>query len=246
MADNLQVVLSPALLPLYDLKDKVVVIVDILRASTSICVALDTGAKRILPVSTPKEALLFRDFDFLCAAERDAVKVEGFDMGNSPFDFLNPLIKEKSIAFTTTNGTKAIKLAREMGAGEILIGSFLNLTALCDHLIRIKKPVIILCAGWKDKFSLEDTLFAGAVVNRIKATREMDSDAALAAETLYESKKDDLENFVRQSSHAKRFKLLHLEHDDVNFCLQQDTMNIIPVLDGEYIVVNAEASSLRG
>src|SRR6478735_12510061 len=121
---KLEVVFSPALLPLYHASGKTVVIIDILRATTSMCVAFQTGVQKILPVSTPEECKLFKDFDFLCAAERNAEKLPGFDMGNSPFEFQNPLIKDRSIAFTTTNGTKAIKAAKEQGAALIAIGSF--------------------------------------------------------------------------------------------------------------------------
>ena len=116
MGNNIQVVFSPALLPFYDVKNKTVVVIDILRATTSMCVAFQTGVDKILPVSSIDECKMFKDFDFLCAAERDAVKVPGFDLGNSPFEFLNPLIAGRKIAFTTTNGTKAIKMAKEKGA----------------------------------------------------------------------------------------------------------------------------------
>src|SRR4051812_21925708 len=105
MKKTLEVVLTPALLPLFEVKDKIVVVIDILRASTSICVAFYTGVQKIVPVSTPEESKMFRDFDFLCAAERNAVKVEGFDLGNSPFEYQNPLLKDRNIALTTTNGT---------------------------------------------------------------------------------------------------------------------------------------------
>jgi 2-phosphosulfolactate phosphatase len=152
---NIEIVYTPKLLPLYDLKGKTVVVIDILRATSTMCVAFETGIDKILPVSTPEECSIFKDFDFLTAAERNAEKLPGFDMGNSPFEFLNPLIEGKKIAFTTTNGTKAIKLARQQEAAEIVIGSFLNIDAVERYLIEKNRPVVLLCAGWKDKYNLE-------------------------------------------------------------------------------------------
>jgi 2-phosphosulfolactate phosphatase len=233
---TLEVVLTPALLPLYEVKGKTVVVIDILRATTSMCVAFQTGVKKILPVATPEECKIFKDFDFLCAAERNAVKVEGFDLGNSPFEYQNPLLKDRNIAFTTTNGTKAIKQSQEMGATQIVVGSFLNLSFLCNWLIKQNQPVLLLCAGWKDKFNLEDTLFAGAVISQIKDHFQLDCDSALMAEILFTASENKLEEVVRQSSHAKRFKSLHANEDDVKFCLQIDTLQLIPMLKEEYLV----------
>ena len=123
MSKSVEVVLTPALLPLYEVKQKAVVVIDILRATSSMCVAFHTGVNKILPVSTPEECAIFKDFDFLCAAERNAIKLPGFDMGNSPFEFQNPLIKGRNVALTTTNGTKAIKQSKELGASNIVIGA---------------------------------------------------------------------------------------------------------------------------
>lgn len=242
-ANKIEVVLTPALLPLYSVQGKAVVVIDILRATTSMCVAFHTGVNRILPVSTPEECKLFKDFDFLCAAERNAIKLPGFDMGNSPFEFQNPIIKDRSIAFTTTNGTKAIKAAREQGATTIVIGSFLNLDALCNWLKHQQQSILLVCAGWKDKFNLEDSLFAGAVVHQLKHEFDIECDSALATEVLYEQDKHQLETLVRASSHAKRFKAESAQEDDVRFCLQQNTMNLVPILQGEYIVCPGRMSA---
>ena len=237
MMPKLEVVLTPALLPLYDLQKKVVVVIDILRATTSICVAFQTGVKKIIPVSTPEECIKFREQNFLCAAERNALKVDGFDFGNSPFEYQNAELKNKSLAFTTTNGTKAIKLSQQAGASQISIGSFLNLNFLCDWLIAQQNDVVLLCAGWKDKINLEDTLFAGAVIKNIKQHFEMDCDSGLMAESLFLLSENDLENVVRQSSHAKRFQNLNPQHDDVKFCLQMNTINLIPKIEGNFLIV---------
>ncbi len=233
---SIEVIFTPALLPLYEIKSKTVVIIDILRATSSMCVAFHTGVNKILPVSTPEECRIFKDFDFIIAAERNAEKVEGFDMGNSPFEYENPFLKGKNIAFTTTNGTKAIRLAKNMGAGAVVIGSFLNLDYLCARLKEKKHDIVLLCAGWKDKYNLEDTLFAGAVISRIGQGYSIDDDASISALSLFDHHRDNLEGLVRRSSHARRFTRLHMQTDDVAFCMQQNLYNILPVIEGEYIV----------
>lgn len=235
MKRNLEVVLSPALLPFYEIKNKTVVVIDILRASSSICVAFNTGVKKIIPVSTPEECRIFKDFDFLCAAERNAMKVEGFNLGNSPFEYQNPLLKERSIAFTTTNGTRAIKLSKEMNAAQIVIGAFLNLEYLCNWLKKQEHSVVLLCAGWKNMFSTEDTLFAGAVVENVKTTFDIDCDSSMMAEQFYIQSKINLEQIVRQSSHARRLKSLNVSDEDLKFCLQLNQFQLIPVMKGEYL-----------
>lgn len=236
MNKQIEVVLTPTLLPLYQVKGKTVVVIDVLRATSSMCVAFKTGVNKILPVSTPEECSLFKDFDFLCAAERNAVKLPGFDMGNSPFEFQNPLIKDRNIAFTTTNGTKAIKQSKELGADKIVAGSFLNLEVLCNWLMHQPNDIILLCAGWKDKVNMEDTLFAGAVIAQLKNNVTLHCDSGLMAEQLYTSMQDNLEDYVRKSSHAQRFKALNAAEDDVHFCLQLNTAPVLPIMQGEYLV----------
>ena len=217
MSKQIEVVITPALLPLYKVQGKTVVVIDILRATSTMCVAFKTGVAKILPVSTPEECTIFKDFDFLCAAERNAIKLPGFDMGNSPFEFINPLLKDRSIAFTTTNGTKAIKQSKELGAAQIAVGSFLNMEVLTTWLKHQPNDVILLCAGWKDKANLEDTLFAGALIDQLQNSFETTCDSALMAMQLYQSMQHDLEGFVRKSSNAQRFKALKAAEDDVRY-----------------------------
>ncbi len=227
--------MSPALIPNYELAGKHVVIIDVLRATSSICVAFETGVDKILPVSTPEECMLFKDFDFLCAAERNAIKLPGFDMGNSPFEFKHPLLKGKSIAFTTTNGTKAIKMSRSAGAAQIIIGSLLNVDAVVSYLISQHNDIVLVCSGWKDKVNLEDTLCAGAIASALNDHVETNCDATLMAMHLFKGMETNLEFYIRQSSHALRFKALHQAEDDVAFCSKLNTVNVLPVMQGEYI-----------
>ncbi|MCG9879896.1 MAG: 2-phosphosulfolactate phosphatase [Bacteroidia bacterium] len=242
---KVELIHTPALLPLYNLTDKTVIVVDILRATSTMCVAFNTGVNKILPVSLPDECKMFKDFDFIIAAERNAVKIPGFDMGNSPFEFENPFLSGKNIAFTTTNGTKAIKLAKAMNPSKILIGSFLNISAVAKYVMAQDKDAVILCAGWKDKYNLEDTLFGGALLDKLQSWAVMDDDASISAHCLYKQYENNLESIVRKSSHANRFKLLNMQTDDVSFCLQQDIYSFVPEMSGEYIVNTQEEVGSR-
>jgi 2-phosphosulfolactate phosphatase len=200
------------------------------------CVAFKNGVEKILPLASPEECLMFKDFDFIVAAEKDAVKIPGFDLGNSPFEFQNPLLEGKNIAFSTTNGTKAIKLSREQGASQITIGSFLNIQALCDWLKVQNQNIVLLCSGWKNKINIEDTVFAGAVIDLLAHSFAAECDSSLIASALYQQNKNNLEHFVRQSNHAKRFELKNLDTDDISFCLQQNTAPILAILKDNYLV----------
>ncbi len=169
---------------------------------------------------------------FICAAERDGKVVEGFDMGNSPYSYIRDL-SGKSIALTTTNGTHAIRISRN--AKHLVVGSFLNLDFLCKWLRNQPLDIIVLCAGWKNKFNLEDTLFAGAVVHELKDSHLSQCDSAIAARLLYENASSDLRSFIELSSHAHRFHDLGIT-EDVTFCMQKNLYPLIPVLKGDFLV----------
>lgn len=225
---KLEVCLTPALLPLYTIENSIVVVIDIFRATSSICYGIENGAEEIIPVATVEECLKYRDSDFLLAAEREGMVVEGFDFGNSPFSYSAEKVRGKKIVLTTTNGTMA--LHRSRSADKILIGSFLNKTALCDYLHKQQQSVLLLCAGWKGMVNLEDTVFAGAVVNRLREDIENVDDAGIAAEELYLQAAGDLRDFLRKSSHSIRLEKLNIE-EDICFCLQTDICKSVPVLE---------------
>src|SRR5665213_1714030 len=147
---------SPMLYPVYKDEESIVVIIDILRATSAICTAFEHGAEKVIPVATVEEARVYKEKGFLVGAERDAVQVEGFDFGNSPFSYMGDNVKGKTIVITTTNGTQAIHAARD--AYKVVIGSFLNIDSLCKWLTDEKRSVLLLCSGWKNKFNLEDAL----------------------------------------------------------------------------------------
>lgn len=230
---KLEVCLTPALLPLHKLENSIVVVIDIFRATSSICYGIENGADAIIPVSHVEECAAYHGTGHLLAAERDGEVVEGFDFGNSPFAYTPEKVAGKTIVLTTTNGTHAIQLSRN--AKRIVIGSFFNLSSLSQWLIDEDENIILVCAGWKNNFNLEDTVFAGAVVNRLKGDKYTLDDAAIAAEDLFLVAKDDLAAFLSKSSHSERLKKLGIEKD-IAFCLRIDETSAIPVLDGERLV----------
>ncbi len=232
---KLHVCLTPALIPLYKVEDYVVVIIDIFRATTSICYGIENGAEAIIPVSKVEEcsAYIEKGFDYLLAAERDGEVVAGFDFGNSPFSYTKEKVNGKTIVLTTTNGTHALHLSRM--AKKIVIGSFLNITSLCNWLKQQQENTLLVCSGWKNNFNLEDTLYAGAVVEQLKTAGFRLDDPAIAANDMFGLAKNDLNAYLSKTSHSERLKTLGIEKD-IAFCLNIDVATAIPVLEGEKLV----------
>jgi 2-phosphosulfolactate phosphatase len=230
---TIDVCLSPDLMHLYQVTNRTVVVVDVLRATSTIVTALAHGAAAILPVGDLEECRKKAGAGYITAGERDGKKVDGFDKGNSPFEYMEPGIAGKKIAFTTTNGTQAIEKSRQ--AREIIIGSFLNLSSVANYLLLGEHPVLIVCAGWKGRINLEDTLFAGAVVEKLKEFLGPDCDAPLAARHLYNVAKSDLKSFLSESSHVRRLNQLNI-HKDFEFCLTTDRYKIIPRVKDGWII----------
>ena len=220
---RIETVLSPALFDLYkeDIENKIVIVIDILRATTTMIVALENGAKNIIPVENLNDALSLRQDNFLIAGERNGVKVDGFDLGNSPQDFTPNIVANKTIVLSTTNGTRAIQAS--YGAKEIYAASFRNLDAMANYLINQQNDVILFCAGWKDKVNLEDTIFAGALIEILFGKEfQTHDDSTYMALNLWKTAKKDLVSFLSDASHVKRFKTLHIE-SDLKVCLQMNT-----------------------
>jgi len=235
MKKTIDVCLSPSLYYLYDGSDSIVVVIDVLRATSSMCIAFHNGVRSIIPLASVEESLSYKDKGYLVAAERKGEMVDGFDMGNSPFSYMSPEIRDRDIALTTTNGTQAIEIAK--GAHQIVIGSFLNLDALATWLKAQDKNVICLCAGWKNAVNLEDTLFAGALAQQLVSEFEMNNhcDSVLTSMHLYDLAMNDLKGFLEKSSHRKRLAKLHID-DDVDFCLELNKTDAIPALVGDSII----------
>ncbi len=238
---NVEVCLTPDLVKTYGVENKIVVVVDILRATSVMTTALAHGIKSITPVATVEECQELKDKGYLAAAERDGKTVTGFDFGNSPFTYMDKSLAGKKLAVTTTNGTLAI--TRSVNAEEVVIGSFLNISSVANYLKTQPHDVMILCAGWKGKVNLEDTLFAGALIELMGDTFDSENDSAIAAVALFRMAKDDMMGFLKNSSHAKRLKGLSIIKD-ISFCLERDVYNIIPVLKNSELVIKEENYAL--
>lgn len=230
----------PGQYPYYMQDMGIVVVIDILRATSAMVTAFEHGVDRIIPVSTIEEA---RNYigrpGFIAAAERNGEVVEGFSVGNSPIAFAQMDLKGKTIVMTTTNGTRAINLAS--GAKKVVIGSFLNLTALTDWLVKQNENVLLLCSGWKDKFNLEDSVFAGAVMERLLESGKfgMEEDSSISAKYLYMAARDNVMSLLRSAPRRKRLESLNL-YEDVKYCLTPDQSSVIPVLqDGALVRMTA-------
>lgn len=234
--NQVEVCFSPPLFPHFAREGTIVVVVDIFRASSAMVTAFQHGAKAIIPVSTIKEAREYKAKGFLAGGERNGEVVDGFAFGNSPFSYMDENIRGREIALTTTNGTRAINIAAKH-TDSIAIGSFLNLGALAEWLIPQGKDVIILCAGWRDRFNMEDSLFAGALTNLLLISGKFrsDCDSANASSLVYRSARRDPLRFLSNCSHRKRLRHLNLEKD-VEYCLRTDLTDVVPVLrDGRLV-----------
>ena len=232
---TIQVCFTPVLFPLYESSDAIVVVIDVLRATSAIVTAFENGVSRIIPVSTVEEAIEYKNKGYLAAAERDGIIIEGIELGNSPFGYMQEKVKGKDVVITTTNGTKAINVAKN--SHKVIIGSFLNLKAVTDYLIKENKDVLFLCAGWKDKFNMEDSLFAGAVATELVKSSffETECDSTTATIQLYSLAKADLYSFLGNSSHRYRLAKLNLEKD-IRYCLQESISDKVPIYKNGSIV----------
>ena len=234
---SLHTCLSPALLHLYDLSNSVMVIIDVFRATSTIASALHNGARSVIPVdSVPKAIEISKSIDGIAAGERDGMIAEGLQHGNSPLEYTRDFIGGRTLVLTTTNGTRLLQMALDRHADTIISGSFPNLSKVCDYLLASGKPVILGCAGWKDRFNLEDTLFAGAVIDRLEQHFTIHCDSSRMAVDQYRQQQADLIGFAPQLTHyhrlVNRFGLIK----DIEFCLTVDAAPVLPVYrDGRLV-----------
>lgn len=236
---NLYTCLSPALLDLYEVNNSVVVIIDVLRATSTIATALYNGAASVIPVATvPQCIALGEAVGGITAGERDGKVAEGLTYGNSPFEYPKPFIENKILVLTTTNGTKLLHKALDRGAYEIITGSFPNLSAVCAHLIASDKDVLLGCAAWKDRVNIEDTLFAGAVIHHIKSHFNMLCDSSGMAESIYMEAGNDRFSYMKtkNATHYHRLMNYGLEKD-IRYCLTENCANVLPIFKGNRLVI---------
>ena len=230
---------SPALLHLYDISNAIVVIIDVLRATSTIATALHNGAKSVIPVDSVSQCIeISKQVNGITAGERDGKIAEGLGYGNSPFEYPKDFIEGKTLVLTTTNGTKLLHMALDRGARQIITGSFPNLDAVCHYLLTQNLPVILACAAWKDRVNIEDLLFAGAVINKVKKNFDINCDSSGVAETIYTAAKEDLFGFLqaKNASHYHRLSNYGLEKD-IRYCLTANTAPVLPFYeDGKLIL----------
>ena len=230
---TLRVCLTTALIPTFEIADSIAVVIDVLRATTSFCAALDRGATEIVPVRSLKECRQYGRQGYLTAAERGAQKVPGFHFGNSPSEFLQADLQGKKIAFTTTNGTRALHAVRR--AKEVVAGAFVNMSVLLDFLRQRAQPTLLVCAGWKDHVNLEDTLFAGAIATYLENDFRIADDATLIAMSLYQQAERRKKYYIQHSAHFERLIQLGMQ-EDVKYALRQDLHPVLPLYrDGALI-----------
>jgi 2-phosphosulfolactate phosphatase len=230
------------------LRNKTVVISDVLRATSTIVTALANGAQKVIPVRDMSEASRIAqsvDSDnYLLCGEKDGIKIDGYDLGNSPLEYTSEAISGKSLIFNTTNGTKAIK--KSMAADELFIASFHNLDAVVDAIRNTENDIVIVCSGWKGRLSLEDLLLAGNIIFNLTGGRlQPDArDGAKVAFTIYEKFGNDLESVILNSNHAARLKGLVVDTQDIWYCCQTNTTRVLPVLkDG--IITNRHVTETK-
>lgn len=234
--NKIEVCLTPELIHQHSLEEKIVVAVDIFRATSCMVTGIAHGVKSIYPVATVEECFELGSKGMITAGERGGVKIEGFTIGNSPFEYMNNDFKGKSIVVSTTNGTKTILAS--LAADEVLVGAFLNLKALSDYLAPSQKDIIIHCAGWKGTVNLEDSLFAGALIHELQQSHTIEGDSALIASELHHANKHDLLSIAKSSSHAQRLKGFGIERD-ISFCLDHSLYTVVPVFkEGKLQLIN--------
>lgn len=231
---NIEVCFTPALFPGYRNTEAIAVITDILRATSAIVTAFDNGVERIIPVGTLEEAMAYKEKGFMVAAERDGIVRDFADFGNSPYNFTPERIAGREIVYSTTNGTQAIHVASE--CHRVLIGAYLNFTAVFEWLNKQNRDVVILCAGWKNKFNLEDSLYAGALSDKLLSAGNYQTicDSTLASLDLWEKARTDLMGYIDKVAQRERLRRNKLD-DVIEYCHTFDKTRVIPVLNGDHL-----------
>jgi 2-phosphosulfolactate phosphatase len=208
----------------------VAIIVDILRATTTITVALEQGATKVIPVKELNDLSKYKKDGCLIVSERDGLQSDFADFGNSPLQLIAADIKDKTIAISTTNGTRAIAMVNE--ADKVFLGAFANISALTNKLKQLQQNIVIVCSGWKYRFSLEDTLFTGALCEKLTSNNDFsfDDDSVIAAMDLWKTAKNNLLHYASQAEHYKRLFTLGMG-ESVSYCFELDTCSAVPVME---------------
>jgi 2-phosphosulfolactate phosphatase len=234
---KIETCLSPALFEPDEHSNSIVVIIDILRASSAICTAFANGATEIIPVADVQEAKDYKARGYLVAAERDGYVLDFADFGNSPFNFTKEKVEGKTIVYSTTNGTGIINLSSS--AYMTVVGAFLNIGSLTQWLIKQDRDVLLFCAGWKNRFNIEDTVCAGAIAEKLMTSNLYTTicDSTLAALDLWTLASPDLQGYINKAAQRTRLRDKNLD-DCIEFCLTADFTEKIPVIKNGILVDN--------
>ncbi len=228
---KIEVSLSPALYPFRTLtSNHITVAIDVLRATTAVCAAFQAGCRVVVPLDSLEALETYRPLGYLIAAERGGRKLPGSDYGNSPTEYIRHDMHGVRLAYSTTNGT--VSILRGADADLTFVGSFANLSALCERLAREDKDIVLLCSGWQNDFCIEDTLVAGAIIEKLSRLTSHVSpvnDAANMALTLWQAAKDNPFEYCRRATHVHRLEGFGAQAD-IEFAFRQDTCPVVPVL----------------
>jgi 2-phosphosulfolactate phosphatase len=233
---KIEVCFTPSSFPEFRNDEAIVVIVDILRATSAIVTAFMNGVRRIIPVATLEEALKYKQKGYLVAAERDGIVRNFADFGNSPYNFKKEIIEGRDIAYSTTNGTHCITLAHN--SHRVLIGSYLNIDAIADYVINENHDLVIFCAGWKNKFSLEDSLFAGALAELVLRSNNFRTicDSTFASIDLWNIARENIMGYIEKVAQRHRLKKNKLD-DVIGYCHTLNLTRLIPALKENYLTL---------
>lgn len=232
---SIEVIVSPLLFPPRQTTENcVVVVVDVFRVGTTICAAFGQGLDKIIPVSTIEETKKYKDKGFPVAGERGGVKLDFADFGNSPFEISSADLKGKTLVVTSTNGTQAIELAKD--AGQVVIGTFTNLSFIADWLLSLNRNIVIFCSGWQQSISLEDNVFAGALTDELIQRNNAFklTDSAYAGIDIWNCVKTDVATYLQRGTHYQRLVKLGAQKD-LDFAVKLNTTKVIPVLENYYL-----------
>lgn len=225
---NIDVIISADDIKPEKTKNKTVVVIDVLRATSVIVTAVNNGCKKAVPVVTIEEAFELSKHDrskYVLGGERGAVKIEGFDFCNSPLEYTKEVLQDKTLIMSTTNGTKAINGC--LNAKSLLIGAIINAEAVAKRIIELGDDAVLVNAGTEGEFSMDDFIAAGYIIYKVLELKEAElTDIAKTAIYIYESHPDIL-SFIRHARHYKRISKLGLEND-VLYCCRKNIINIVP------------------
>lgn len=232
---NIEVCFSPKLFDQYTTDDKIVVVVDILRATTILTTMINNGAEKVIPVKNLDDALEYKKKGFLVVAERNGQKVDFADFDNSPFSFTGEKINKQTLVYSTLNGTNTINIAKN--SNQLIIASFLNYSSVVDYLLNQENDILIICSGWKNNYCIEDSLFAGALADKLLESGKYHTtcDSTIASVDLWNIAKDDLLNYIKKMYQYKRLKDFGFD-EIIKYCFQIDTTNTIPVCKDNSII----------